>query len=100
MALWGEPNEPSIQHHVYIFMQYVDILLHGLRYCIRRYHTEGSFDGCKLWKIDYKNAPGKIFFANLNFHDVLLSNEIFLAEETYDHSPMFPAKASLHTVAN
>ena len=24
MALWGEPNEPSIQHHVYIFMQYVD----------------------------------------------------------------------------
>ena len=24
MALWGEPNELSIQHHVYIFMQYVD----------------------------------------------------------------------------
>ena len=24
MALWGEPNEFSIQHHVYIFMQYVD----------------------------------------------------------------------------
>ena len=24
IALWGEPNEPSIQHHVYIFMQYVD----------------------------------------------------------------------------
>ena len=24
MALWGEPaNELSIQHHVYIFMQYV-----------------------------------------------------------------------------
>ena len=22
MALWGKPNEPSIQHHVYIFMQY------------------------------------------------------------------------------
>ena len=26
-ALWGEPNEPtcSIQHHVYILMQYVGI---------------------------------------------------------------------------
>ena len=24
MALWGKPNEPSLQHHVYIFMQYVD----------------------------------------------------------------------------
>ena len=24
MALWGEPNEPSIQHQVYIFMQCVD----------------------------------------------------------------------------
>ena len=24
MALWGEPNELSIQHHVYIFMQHVD----------------------------------------------------------------------------
>ena len=24
MALWGKPYEPSIQHHVYIFMQYVD----------------------------------------------------------------------------
>ena len=24
IALWGEPNELSIQHHVYIFMQYVD----------------------------------------------------------------------------
>ena len=24
MALWDKPNEPSIQHHVYIFMQYVD----------------------------------------------------------------------------
>ena len=24
MALWGEPNELSIQHHDYIFMQYVD----------------------------------------------------------------------------
>ena len=24
MALWGEPNEPSIQHHAYIFMEYVD----------------------------------------------------------------------------
>ena len=24
MALWGEPNEPSIQHKVYIFMQCVD----------------------------------------------------------------------------
>ena len=23
MALWGEPNELSIQHRVYIFMQYV-----------------------------------------------------------------------------
>ena len=25
IALWDEPNELSIQHHVYIFMQYVDI---------------------------------------------------------------------------
>ena len=24
MALWGKPNEPCIQHHVYIFIQYVD----------------------------------------------------------------------------
>ena len=24
IALWGEPNELSIQYHVYIFMQYVD----------------------------------------------------------------------------
>ena len=24
MVLWGEPNEPSIQRHVYIFMQCVD----------------------------------------------------------------------------
>ena len=24
IALWGEPNELSIQHRVYIFMQYVD----------------------------------------------------------------------------
>ena len=24
IALWGEPNELSIQHHVYIFIQYVD----------------------------------------------------------------------------
>ena len=24
MSLWGDPNVPSIQHHVYIFMQYVD----------------------------------------------------------------------------
>ena len=24
IALCGEPNEPSIQHHVYIFMQYVN----------------------------------------------------------------------------
>ena len=24
IALWGEPNELSMQHHVYIFMQYVD----------------------------------------------------------------------------
>ena len=24
MALWGERNEPSIQHIVYIFMQHVD----------------------------------------------------------------------------
>ena len=24
MALWGEPNELSIQHYVHIFMQYVD----------------------------------------------------------------------------
>ena len=23
IVLWGEPNELSIQHHVYIFMQYV-----------------------------------------------------------------------------
>ena len=21
MALWGEPNEPSIQHYIYIIMQ-------------------------------------------------------------------------------
>ena len=28
-ALWGEPNEPtcSIQHHIYILMQYVGIWL-------------------------------------------------------------------------
>ena len=25
IALWGKPNEPSIQHYVYIFMQCVDI---------------------------------------------------------------------------
>ena len=24
MALWGEPNELSIQYHIYIFIQYVD----------------------------------------------------------------------------
>ena len=24
VVLWGQPNEPSIQHHVYFFMQYVD----------------------------------------------------------------------------
>ena len=24
IALWDEPNELSIQHHVYIFIQYVD----------------------------------------------------------------------------
>ena len=24
IALWGKPNELSIQHRVYIFMQYVD----------------------------------------------------------------------------
>ena len=24
MALWGEPNEPSIQHQLYIFRQCVD----------------------------------------------------------------------------
>ena len=24
MALWGKPNEPSIQHQGYIFMQCVD----------------------------------------------------------------------------
>ena len=24
IALWGDPNELSIQHHIYIFMQYVD----------------------------------------------------------------------------
>ena len=24
MALWGKPNEPCIQHHVYIYIQYVD----------------------------------------------------------------------------
>ena len=27
MALWGQPDELSIQHHVYIFMQYVDSYL-------------------------------------------------------------------------
>ena len=27
MALWGKPNEPSIQHQVYIFMRCVDSLL-------------------------------------------------------------------------
>ena len=25
MVLWSEPNESSIKHHVYIFMQYVTI---------------------------------------------------------------------------
>ena len=24
LCMWGEPNELSIQYHVYIFMQYVD----------------------------------------------------------------------------
>ena len=24
IALWGKPNELSMQHHVYIFIQYVD----------------------------------------------------------------------------
>ena len=24
IALWGEPNELSIQSHIYIFIQYVD----------------------------------------------------------------------------
>ena len=24
IALWGKPNEPCIQHQVYIFMQYID----------------------------------------------------------------------------
>ena len=24
MALWGKPNKLSIQHHIYIFVQYVD----------------------------------------------------------------------------
>ena len=32
MALWGEPNELSIQHCVHIFMQYVDSKLAKLRY--------------------------------------------------------------------
>ena len=32
IALWGEPNELSIQHHIYIFMQYVDSKLAKLRY--------------------------------------------------------------------
>ena len=32
IALWGEPNELSIQHHVYIFMQHVDSKLAKLRY--------------------------------------------------------------------
>ena len=27
MALWGEPNELSIQYRIYIFIQYVDSLL-------------------------------------------------------------------------
>ena len=27
MALWGEPNEPSIQQLIYIFMQCVDTWL-------------------------------------------------------------------------
>ena len=29
MALWGEPNKASVQHHVYIFMQDVDSYVHG-----------------------------------------------------------------------
>ena len=32
IALWGGPNELSIQYHVYIFMQYVDSKLAKLRY--------------------------------------------------------------------
>ena len=24
MVLWGKADEPSIQHHVYMFMQYAD----------------------------------------------------------------------------
>ena len=31
MVSWGESNELSIQHHVYIFMQYVDSKLAKLR---------------------------------------------------------------------
>ena len=30
MALWGKPNEPSIQHQVYIYMQ-----------CVHSYHRLG-----------------------------------------------------------
>ena len=32
IALWGEPDELSIRHHVYIFMQYVNSKLAKLRY--------------------------------------------------------------------
>ena len=32
MALWGEPNELSIQYCIYIFIQYVDSKLAKLRY--------------------------------------------------------------------
>ena len=35
MALRGEPNEPCIQHHVYIFMQYVVSYLAKLKYWIK-----------------------------------------------------------------
>ena len=34
MALWGDPNEPNIWHHVYIFMQCVDSQLYGEEHTI------------------------------------------------------------------
>ena len=30
LHLWGEPNEPGIQSHAYIFMQYVDSYIASL----------------------------------------------------------------------
>ena len=50
MALWGEPNELSIQHCVYIFMQY----------CIAKKFGKGT-----VWQIDFYRAFGERRFGEL-----------------------------------